>query len=79
MCVCVGQYWRVSACVCEILSMSQRSRSLKITRGDWCEVPEFFSSLYFVIRCHTDFFGVTMRPFMLWAPQGLIGDSLHSA
>lgn len=29
-------------CVCEILSMSQRSRSLKITRGDWCEVPGFF-------------------------------------
>lgn len=33
---------RCCECVCEILSMSQRSRSLKITRGDWCEVPGFF-------------------------------------
>lgn len=50
-----------------ILSMSQRSRSFKITRRD----RQFFPSFLFVIRCQQNFLGVKTTPFMSEVSHGV--------
>lgn len=59
--------------LCTILSMSQRLRSLKITRRDRCGLRLiffFFHSPLFVIRCQQNFLGVQTMAFMSGVSHG---------
>lgn len=79
-CVCLRRSVLARFCVCVWNPINVTKVTLaQDNPGRLVWGARVFSSLYFVISCHKDFFGVTMRPFMLWAPPGLIGDSLHSA
>lgn len=58
--------------LCTILSMSQRLRSLKITRRDRRGLgPIFFHPSLFVIRCQQNFLGVQTTAFMSRVSHGL--------
>lgn len=58
--------------LCTILSMSQRLRSLKITRRDRRGLRViFFHSPLFVIRCQQNFLGAQTTAFMSWVSHGL--------
>lgn len=73
MCVCVccrAQAKRPP--LCTILSMSQRLRSLKITRRDRRGLRLiFFHSPLFVIRCQQNFLGAQTTAFMSGVSHGL--------
>ena len=58
--------WAKHLQLCTILSMSQRLRSLKITRRDCCGLwlIFFFHSSLFVIRCQQNFLGVQTMALM---------------
>lgn len=59
--------------LCTILSMSQRLRSLKITRRDRCGLRLiFFHFSLFVIRCQQNFLGEQTTAFMLGVSHGLM-------
>lgn len=76
VCVCAHACEAKRPLLCAILSMSQRSRSLKITRRDRCGLRLiFFPPSLFVIRCQQNFLGARTTAFMSGVSHGLMAHS----